>query len=457
LRRVSAAQILRQEVPAFPLHSVAGYAVAFVGFAVLMWWIAGNPKYGFGLATGFVLAAILFGVLALSALKLVDLVRHRVTHRPAWRFALAGLVRRKASSVAQVSALAVGMMAILLLTIVRTDLLDGWQQTLPPDAPNKFLINIQPDQVDPIKQALAFGGLGEQAFYPMIRGRVIALNETPMLVDDFESPRAQRLLQRDFNLSYAPTLEGNGEVIEGQALNAEAFEVSMESDVASLLGMSIGDEVTFEVAGEPVTVAVSSIRKVDWENMRPNFFAVLSPRALLDEPQTFITSLYVPPEKASVTQSLVNQFPNLTVFDVGAMIAQLQSVLDRVSTAIQGLFGFAILAGVVVLAAALSSSRDERVRESALLRALGATNQQLSSAQRIELLMIGALSGLLAAGGATLAAWALSVWVFEFAMQWSIVPWLLGLVVCMAGAWLAGSWVLRGVLRTPPLLTLRNE
>lgn len=457
LRRVSAAQILRQEVPAFPLHSVAGYAVAFVGFAVLMWWIAGNPKYGFGLATGFVLAAILFGVVALLALKLVDIVRHRVTHHPTWRFALAGLVRRKASSVAQVSALAVGMMAILLLTIVRTDLLDGWQQTLPPDAPNKFLINIQPDQVDPIKKALTTAGLGQQAFYPMIRGRVIALNENPMLVDDFESPRAQRLLQRDFNLSYAPTLEGNGELILGKELNAEAFEVSMESDVASLLGMNIGDDVTFEVAGQPLTVTVSSVRKVDWENMRPNFFALLSPRALVDEPQTLITSLYVPPEKAAVTQSLVGEFPNLTVFDVGAMIAQLQSVLDRVSTAIQGLFGFAILAGVVVLAAALSSSRDERVRESALLRALGATNRQLSSAQRIELLMIGALSGLLAAGGATLAAWALSVWVFEFAMQWSIVPWLLGLVVCMSGAWLAGSWVLRGVLRTPPLLTLRNE
>ena len=457
LRRVSAAQILRQEVPAFPLHSLAGYAVAFIGFAVLMWWIAGNPKYGFGLATGFVVAAVVFALLALSALKLVDVLRHRVTQNPAWRFALAGLVRRRASSVAQVSALAVGMMAILLLTIVRTDLLDGWQQTLPPDAPNKFLINIQPDQVEPIKEALTASALGQQKFYPMVRGRVIALNDEPMRVDDFESPRAQRLLQRDFNLSYAPTLEGNGEVIAGEALNPDAFEVSMESDVARLLGMNIGDALTFEIAGQPVTVSVSSIRKVDWENMRPNFFALLSPRALIDEPQTFITSLYVPPEKAAVTQSLVNSFPNLTVFDVGAMLAQLQSVLDRVSTAIQGLFGFAILAGVVVLAAALSSSRDERVRESALLRALGATNQQLSSAQRIELLMIGALAGLLSAAGATLAAWALSVWVFEFAMQWSIVPWVLGLVVCMLGAWLAGSWVLRGVLSTPPLLTLRNE
>lgn len=457
LRRISAAQILRQEVPAFPLHSVAGYLVAFLGFALLMWWIAGNPKYGFGLAAGFVLAAITFGLLALMVLKLVDVIRHRLTHRLTLRFALAGLVRRKSSSIAQISALAVGMMAILLLTIVRTDLLDGWQQTLPPDAPNRFLINIQPDQVDPVRQALVSAGLGELSFYPMIRGRVVALNDQSVSVDDFESPRAQRLLQRDFNLSYAPTLEGNGEVVAGRAIDPEALEVSMETDVALLLGLSIGDQITFEVAGEPVVVTVTSLRKVDWDSMQPNFFALLSPKALIDEPQTFITSLYVPVEKSAVTQTLIKQFPNLTVFDVGAMIAQLQSVLDRVSVAIQALFGFAILAGVVVLAAALSASRDERVRESALLRALGATNQQLSRAQRIELLMIGALAGLMAAAGATLAAWALSVWVFQFAMQWSLTPWILGLAVCMPGAWLAGSVVLRGVLRTPPLLILRNE
>lgn len=457
LRRISAAQILRQEVPAFPLHSLAGYLVAFFGFGVLMWWIAGNPKYGFGLAAGFVLAAIVFGLLALLVLKLVDLIRHRLIHRPAWRFALAGLVRRKSSSVAQISALAVGMMAILLLTIVRTDLLDGWQQTLPPDAPNRFLINIQPDQVDPVRQSLLAADFADLTFYPMIRGRVVAVNEKAVTIDDFNSPRAQRLLQRDFNLSYAPTLAGNGEVVAGRAIDPEAFEVSMETDVASLLGLGIGDKITFEVAGEPVAVTVTSLRKVDWDSMRPNFFALLSPKALVDEPQTFITSLYVPIEKSAVTQTLIRQFPNLTVFDVGAMIAQAQSVLDRVSVAIQALFGFAILAGVVVLAAALSASRDERVRESALLRALGATNQQLSRAQRIELLMIGALAGLMAAAGATLAAWALSVWVFEFAMQWSLTPWVIGLAVCMPGAWLAGSVVLRGVLRTPPLLILRNE
>ncbi|HEY7805379.1 MAG TPA: FtsX-like permease family protein [Orrella sp.] len=457
LRRVSAAQILRQDVPAFPVQSVAGYVLAFVGFAVLMWWIAGNIEYGFGLAGGFVLAAVLFGLLSFVALKGLNVLRPLLGHRPAWRFALAGMVRRRSSSIAQISALAIGMMAILLLTIVRTDLLQGWQQTVPPDAPNRFLINIQPDQVKPVDTALTNAGIEQLEFYPMIRGRVTDINDQAVTAEDFESPRAQRLLQRDFNLSYADALPENVELLAGSPLNADAMEVSLERDVANLLGMSVGDDMVFEVAGQPVAVTVSSIRQVNWDSLQPNFFAVLSTRALIDEPQTFITSFHLPPEKAPVTQSLIREFPNLTIFDVGALLAQLQSVLDRVSVAIQGLFAFAILAGAIVLAAALSSSRHERTREAALLRAIGATNVQLARAQRVELLSIGALAGLMAATGATLAAWALATWVFEFPMQWSITPWVLGLAVCMPGAWLAGSLVLRGVLKSPPLLILRNE
>ena len=457
LRRVPAAQILRRDVPPFPMHSIAGYVVAFLGFALLMWWIAGNVRYGFGLAAGFVIAAILFSLLGFVALQIVDRLRPLLGHRPAWRFALAGLVRRRAASIAQISALAVGMMAILLLTIVRTDLLQGWQQTLPIDAPNRFLINIQPDQVRPVEKSLASAGVQNLAFYPMIRGRLIEINGQVLRAEDLSSPRAQRLLQRDFNLSYADALPDNQAIVAGGALDQNAMAVSMEQAIAELLGMKLGDEVVFEVAGEPVKVTVTSLRKVNWDSMRPNFFAVLSTRALIDQPQTFITSLHLPTDKASVTQDLVRQFPNLTVFDVGAIIAQLQSVLDRVSVAIQGLFLFSIFAGAMVLAAALSASRQERTREAALLRAIGATNEQLSKAQRIELLGIGALAGLMAATGATLAAWALSAWVFEFAMQWSWVPWALGPAICMPGAWLAGSVVLRGVLKSPPLLILRNE
>lgn len=457
LSRVSPAQIFRRDVPAFPLHSVMGYVFAFGGFALLMWWIAGDLKYGFGLAAGFVVAAIVFGLLGLVALKVVDRLRGLAGRRVHWRFAMAGLVRRKGSTIAQVSALAVGMMAILLLTIVRTDLLQGWQRTLPPDAPNRFLINIQPDQVQAVRETLGNAGLDGLTFYPMVRGRLIEKNGQTLKVESFESPRAQRLLQRDFNLSYAESLQNNGRIVQGRPFDPAAFEVSMEVDIASDLGLALGDEIVFEVAGQPVKVRITSLRQVDWDSMRPNFFAVMTPASLAQEPQTFITSFHLPIEQANIVQSLVRTYPNLTVFDVGAVIMQLQSVLDRVSVAIQGLFIFAILAGAVVLAAALSSSRDERVREAALLRAIGATNRQLALTQRIELLFIGAMAGLLAAGGATLAAWGLSTWVFEFGMQWSLTPWLLGLAVCMPGAWLAGSVVLRGVLRTPPLLILRTE
>jgi putative ABC transport system permease protein len=457
LRRVSAAQILRREVPAFPLQSIAGYILAFAGFALLMWWIAGNLRYGFGLAAGFVVAAVLFGLMSLGALKLVSVLRPMLGHKPAWRFALAGLVRRRGSSVAQISALAVGMMAILLLTIVRTDLLQGWQQTLPPDAPNRFLINIQPDQVPPVETALIKAGMNDMVFYPMVRGRVIEHNGRAISADDYNSPRAQRLLQRDFNLTYADALPASSQIVSGAPLNPKALEVSMEREVASLLGVVVGDEIVFEIAGQPLAVQVTSTREVDWDSLQPNFFAILTPAALADQPQTYITSFHLPLEQAAVTQSLVREFPNLTVFDVGALLAQLQSVLDRVSVAIQGLFIFAIFAGAIVLAAALSSSRQERTREAALLRAIGATNRQLARAQRIELLGIGALAGLMAAAGATLAAWALATWVFEFAMQFSVLPWILGLAVCMPGAWLAGSLVLRGVLKSPPLLILRNE
>lgn len=457
LRRVSAAQILRHDVPAFPVQSVAGYALAFAGFAVLMWWIAGNIEYGFGLAGGFVLAAVLFGLLSFAALQGLNGLRPMLGHRPAWRFALAGMVRRRSSSIAQISALAIGMMAILLLTIVRTDLLQGWQQTVPPDAPNRFLINIQPDQVASVDTALTEAGIEGLTFYPMVRGRVIEIAGESVTADDFESPRAQRLLQRDFNLSYADALPDNVTILAGKPLSGDGMAVSLEKDVASLLGLGVGDDMVFEVAGQPVTVEVTSIREVDWDSLQPNFFAVLSTQALINEPQTFITSFHLPADKAPVTQSLIRQFPNLTIFDVGALLAQLQSVLDRVSVAIQGLFVFAIFAGAIVLAAALSASRHERMREAALLRAIGATNEQLSRAQRIELLGIGAMAGLMAATGATIAAWALATFVFEFSMQWSLTPWLLGLAVCMPGAWLAGSLVLRGVLRSPPLLILRNE
>ena len=422
----------------------------------LMWWVARDLKFGVGLAAGFLVATLLFA--AVTRLALYGLARLRVylPHYPVLRFALAGVVRRRAATIAQTSALAVGMMAILLLTIVRTDLISGWQRTLPADAPNRFLINVQDDQKDAVQKLLTDSGFPSVTLSPMVRGRLVARNGQQLSADDYDDARAQRLIDREFNLSYTAVLPDPSQIISGRGLDPAASEVSLETGLAKTLRLNLGDQLEFDVAGQLVNVKVTSIRRVDWDSMRANFFAIMTPEALKEAPQTWMTAFHVDPPQAGVIQKLVSQFPNLTVFDVGAILAQLQSILDKVAVAVQGLFIFSVLAGAIVLAAALSATRDERVHESALLRAFGATRQQLARAQRIELLAVGAMAGLLAAGAATLTAWGLSEWVFEFDMKFSLWPWLLGVSVCMLGAWLTGALTLRGVLNTPPLAILRH-
>ncbi|KNE22177.1 ABC transporter permease, partial [Achromobacter spanius] len=377
---------------------------------------------------------------------------------PALRFALAGVVRRRAATITQVCALAVGLMALLLLTMTRTDLIQGWQRTMPADAPNRFLINVQPDQRQPVSDALAREGLGGITLSPMVRGRLIAINGKPVGPDDYEEPRAKRLVDREFNLSYDDEMPSSNKIEQGRWLSPDAAapEVSLESGLAKSLGLNLGDKMTFDVAGQQVEATVTSTRRVDWDTMRVNFFAILSPAALADMPQSWITSFYLPPEKAAVLPALVREFPNLTVFDVSAILQQLQSVLNEVGKAVQLLFLFTLAAGVLVLSAALTATRDERMREAAVLRALGATRTQLARSQRIELWAVGGLAGLLAAAGATAIAWVLSTQVFDFTITLSLWPWLTGIGAGMLGAWAGGALALRGVLRTPPLVTLRE-
>jgi putative ABC transport system permease protein len=456
LRDVAPSQIFRAAHPRMPRASLLGYVLGLAGFTVLMWWVAKDIKLGAGVALGFLVAALLFGGVSALGLGLLALLRGRLDAFPMLRFAISGVVRRRAATIAQVSALAIGMMALLLLTIVRTDLLAGWQRTLPPDAPNRFLINVQSDQVPGVRQALQQAGIPQAVMSPMVRGRLLSRNGQALSANDYTQERAQRLIEREFNLSYAPQLPEPGQIVAGRDLVSEAFEVSLETGLAKTLSLELGDVLEFDIAGQMIKVTVTSLRRVDWDSMRANFFAILTPAALNNAPQTFMTAFHLRPDQVGQLQKLVQEFPNLTVFDVGAILGQLQSILDKVSVAVQGLFVFSLLAGALVLAAALSATRDERVREAALMRALGASRRQLATAQRIELLAVGALAGLLAAGGATLAAWALSTWLFEFNMRFTLLPWVLGVTLCMFGAWLAGALALRGVLQTPPLTILRQ-
>ncbi|WP_171963188.1 ABC transporter permease [Bordetella trematum] len=461
LRQVPPARVLRREEGGLPGRSLGAYALGAVGLALLIWWVAGDTRLALAAAGSFAVALGVFAAVAALCVQALARVRRSLAGTPALRFALAGVVRRRAATITQVCALAVGLMALLLLALTRSDLVEGWRHAVPADAPNRFLINIQPEQREPVLARLQAAGLqtasaGESPLWPMVRGRLVEINGKPANPDDYSQDRAKRLLDREFNLSYAEQAPAGNRLLSGRWLDPAAHEVSLESGLATTLGLKEGDVLTFDVAGEAVPVTVAGTRRVDWDTMRVNFFAILSPAALADKPQSWITAFHLPPERAAVLRDLVREFPNLTVFDVGAILAQLQTVLEEVVAAVQLLFLFTVGAGVLVLATALSSTRDERLREAAILRALGATRAQLARAQRLELMAIGALAGLLAAAGAWAVAWLLSTQVFEFALTPSLWPWLAGLAGGMGAAGLAGMLALRGVLRAPPLVTLRD-
>jgi putative ABC transport system permease protein len=365
------------------------------------------------------------------------------------------LAARPAFAVLQVSALAVGLLALVLLVLLRTDLIGAWRQATPPDMPNRFVINLQPDQGDAFKQMLADAGVKQYDWYPMIRGRLVAINGQATTPERYTDERARRLVDREFNLSHDSRLPAHNEVVAGRWVPDEADGLSVEEGLAQTLGLKLGDRLRFDVAGQTQEARITSLRKVDWGSMRVNFF-VMFPRATLpDLPATSVSAFRAPPQ-AAFDNELSRRFPNVTSIDVSATIAQVQRVLDQVIRAVEFLFGFTLITGLVVLFAAVSATREARAREFAVMRALGAGSRLLAQVQRAELLGVGALAGTLASVAAVIIGWLLARYAFEF--SWNPTPWapLAGMVAGALLALGAGWWSLRGVLRRPVLDTLRR-
>ncbi|MDT3680046.1 MAG: FtsX-like permease family protein [Burkholderiaceae bacterium] len=458
LAGVAPLHVLRREVVGTPASAWAAAVSAALAFAALLLWFAGDRRLALVAIGGFALGVVVFVGVALAAVRALEPLRHAgfVAGSPALRLAFASWSRRRTMTVTQTVALSVGLMALMLLTVTRTDLIDGWRRASPPDAPNRFVVNIQPDQVDAVRAALAQAGVAKPQLFPMVRGRLVTINGAPVRPEDYDDDRAQRLIDREFNLSYAKEIPDHNRIVDGEPFRPGRSEVSVEQGILGTLKLALGDELGFDIAGDTVTARVVNVRRVDWDSMKVNFFMTLSPEALANQPQTWITAYHQPPVADPVDRSLVREFPNLTVFDTGNIVRQVQTMLDQVIRAVQFLFVLTLAAGVTVLWGALASSRDERIREAGLMRALGASARQLSSAQRIELAFSGGLAGLLAALGSIAIGWALAEQVFGFAYQprWMIVP--VGAAVGAALALGAGWLSLRAVLRAPPLLTLRD-
>ena len=457
LRNVPHNRVIRREQAAPQPMALATYGLGVAVFVGLLLWQAGDVKLALLTALGFFGAFAVFALAGWLGLKSLRTLRGAVDHQ-SWRFAITSLQRRPGATIIQVVSLALGLMALLLLTVVRGDLMSAWRSATPVDAPNRFVINIMPDQKAEVETRLAAAQVKDVLLYPMIRGRLTAVNGAPINAGTYQTDDARRLSEREFNLSTTRDMPATNEIIAGKWYDDKpgVAEASVEQGIAKTLRLKLGDTMRFDIGGTIVEAKVTSLRKLEWGSMRANFFVIINPQAMQQASTTFMTAFHLPPQSAGFTNELARQFPNLSVIDVSGIIRQLQDVLDQVVTAVEFLFTFTLASGVLVLYAALMGSQDERTREAGLLRALGATRKQLSQAQWIEFSLVGGLAGLLAASGAAALGWALATYQFKFPWTFSPVVWMAGVVIGALCAILGGWLGLRNVLKQPPLQTLRE-
>jgi putative ABC transport system permease protein len=470
LASVPALRVMRRDVGELKATTLSVWALGLTGFSVLLIAVSRDLKLGLMVVGGFAGAVLLFAGMAWLA---VWLLRRSVVEgsAPPWlMLATRQVSARPMYAVVQVSALAVGLLALALLVLLRTDLISSWRNATPANAPNRFVINIQPLQAEPFLQTLREAGVKQLDWYPMIRARLVAVNGNTVTPESYTEERAQRLVDREFNVSFSATQPEHNTVVRGMWQAEEAQALSVEEGIAKTLKLQLGDTLRFDMAGVLHEARITSVRRVDWTSMRANFFVMypvsrMTTDAGVDVPTTYIAAFRAP-QRVPVTSAdkpapsfdnqLVQRFPNVTNVDMGATLNQIQSVLGQVVSAVEFLFLFTLAAGLVVLFAAVSATREERAREYAVLRALGASNQLLVNVQRAELAGVGALAGFLATCVAMLMGWALARFAFEF--QWTASPWvpLLGAVVGALLALAAGWLGLRDVLRRPVVQTLRQ-
>ena len=454
---------LRRDLP--PLAGSGALAMSLGGIAVLAVVLMQAQDW----ATGVVFVGALLALVALATLlagALLWLIRRAVRsgglrwlgRAHSVSFGLANLDRRRLSTALQIACLGLGVMTLITVGFVRTDLFSAWQKSLPPDAPNQFLINIQADQIAPIQSLLPKDAGEAAAVYPMVRARLVELNGRPISAKDFVSENAKRLIDREFNLSSASTLPRGNRLVAGAWPDATERDVmSIEDGIAATLGLKLGDEVTFDVAGETLRVRITSLRKVDWDSFRVNFFALLPQASIAALPKSYITAFHLPPGDTKTLAAVVAAAPNVLAIDVSEMMQRIRSIVDQVARALEFVFVFTLLAGLLTLYTAVIATQDERRYDTAVIRTLGGTARQVRRALLAEFVTLGAATGVLGVGGAVGLTWALAARLLKIEFVPSPGVWVAGFVLAVALTLLAGWLGTRSVLSTPPLQVLRES
>ena len=456
LRKVATLRVLRRDLDPFDAGATFAYVLGFATLAALIIWRAGDVKLGAIAVGGFVVALGIAGLAGWLLIRATASLRGATSG--SWRYGLANMKRHAGGSLIQIIALGLGIMAMLLLTLVRTDLISKWQGNLGANMPNRFVINMQSDQLDQVRQYFKEQRLDIPDLYPMIRGRLVEINDKKVVPADFKDERAKRTAEREFNLSSVATLQPDNKILAGKFWTPDSIEkqFSVEDGIAKVLGIGVGDTLTYDIAGSQFKGKVTSLRKVEWDSFKANFFVIANPGVLDSYPASYISSFHLAPGNEAVVTGLVKRFPNLSVIDLTAIMNQVRVITDQVANAVSYVFMFALAAGLVVLYAAIASTQDERVFDAAIMRTLGANRKQMIVVQLAEFLAIGLLAGLIASLGAMVLAAVLSERVINvpYAINWWIP--LIGIVGGAVGVALAGLLGTRKAVDSPPLATIRE-
>jgi putative ABC transport system permease protein len=457
LSRVPAIRVLRRDIEPPRLTGLLAFGPAFATVIAIVAWVAQDVRLTFWFVAGFVVLALVLSIAGAALVRLTGAFRGSAGI--AWRYGLANLSRRRNESVIQIVAFGLGMMALLLLAIIRGDLVSSWRATIPASAPNYFFINIPPDERAAFEQLLAKDGAQLTRMLPMVRGRMTAINGKPVADMDFPEERGDGFARREQNLTWTDELGAGNTITAGRwwtPADRGKPLVSVATDFQDSLGVKLGDKLSFDVGGELWEVSIASFRKVKWDSMQPNFFLAFPPGLLDGAAGTYMTSAKFQPSSASTIAQLVRRFPSVSIFDMDDILEQLRSMIDKAVLAVQSVFIFTLLAGLTVLLAAVQATREERRYESAMLRTLGAKRGTVLQGLLVEFAVVGILAGLLAAGAASIAGYAIATRLLE--IPYSLDPWIWLIGTLGGGALVAAAgWLATGsAVSRPPLLTLRH-
>jgi len=455
LKKVSPLRILRRDLVPLPSSAWLVYGLALSLLFVLITQYTQDMKMTLSIIGACVVSLLIIAGLVYLLLSASRLLLAHVNL--SWRFGLQGLSKNKQSNSVQILAFSITMLAIILSFTVRSDLINDWQKHLPDEAPNHFALNVFEDQVSALELELKQQGVKISEFYPVVRGRLVEINSIPVQQIVTKESQGERAIHRDLSLTWSTTPPQDNNIVAGEWLTErKPGLVSIEQKLAKSLKVKIGDMLTFTIASEQVTAQVDSIRKVDWDTMKPNFYMMFSPGSIDHFAYTYITSFYLPSEKKDLLNQLLKHYPAMTVLDVDLLLQQIKKILTQLTAAINYLLYFALIAGFLVLFAAVQSTLDSRIYTGVLMRTLGAKRGFLQKIQWIEFSALGFIAGLLAVLMAQLVIYALYHWVLKMDFNINLMLCLIFPIASALFIGLAGFWGTRSVVRQSPMKVLRE-